>query len=69
MSSESIIAKLDAVKWWLHAKSKLQTELFLVLYSFKNGSANANDFAFESGFLKSFKRLESLGWEGCSEVQ
>lgn len=48
MSLESINAKLYAVKWWLHAKSKLQIELFLVLYDFKNGSPNANDFAFKS---------------------
>ena len=48
MSLESINAKLDAVKWWLHARSKLQIELFLVLYDFKNGSANATDFAFKS---------------------
>lgn len=48
MSLESINAKLYAVKWRLHAKSKLQIELFLVLYDFKNGSPNANDFAFKS---------------------
>ena len=48
MSLESINAKLDAVKGGLHARSKLQIELFLVLYDFKNGSANATDFAFKS---------------------
>lgn len=69
MSLESINAKLDAVKWQLHAKSKLQIELFLLLYDFKNGSANANDFAFKSLLLNSFKRLNNPDWGCCSEVE